>query len=120
MNIEESMHEHLVSVLEDLEGISLGELHEKVFLEDFFVVGYYNASELLKEWGIDPFEAISEVLEGAQELGQELSPSDINSETIVNRLIDARSYTFVDKLLESCGLDGHDYLNEETIEALAQ
>ncbi len=67
--------------LEDFE-----ELHHYAFNEDYYIIGYYQASEWLKKHDIDAFEAIAEVIEWQQSVFGEVTikPEDINSEKIVN------------------------------------
>ena len=59
------------------------------FNEDYYIIGYYQASEWLKLHNIDAFEAIAKVMEWEQEVFGEvmLKPTDINSESVVNHLV---------------------------------
>lgn len=70
------------------------ELHHEVFNEDYYIIGYYQASQWLKSHGVDAFEAIAYVIEQEQEhFGESnLKPSDINSERIVNLLVYFAAY----------------------------
>ena len=62
------------------------ELHFKLFNEEYFIIGYHQASEWLKEHEIGEFEAMEYVFEKEMELFGEinLKPEDCNSERIVN------------------------------------
>jgi hypothetical protein len=65
------------------------EWHYYAFNEDYYIIGYWNASEWLKKHDLDPFEAIGELIE-LQDLHFGSSPlqaKDINSEGIVNDLV---------------------------------
>lgn len=65
------------------------DLHHEVFNEDYYIIGYHQASEWLKSHDVDAFDAIAYVID--QELdhfGESiLKPSEINSERIVNLLV---------------------------------
>ena len=65
------------------------DLHHEVFNEDYYIIGYYQASQWLKQHDVDAFEAIRYVIE--QELAHfgesNLKHQDINSEHIVNLLV---------------------------------
>ena len=65
------------------------ELHHEVFNEDYYIIGYYQASEWLKSHDVDAFKAIAYVLEQEENhFGESsLKPSDMNSERIVNLLV---------------------------------
>lgn len=62
------------------------DLHNLLFNEDYFIIGYFQASEFLKQIDVDAFEAIGYVIEQENEQFGEsnLKGDDINSEKIVN------------------------------------
>ena len=82
---------HLIETVKnsDNERTDFEELHHEAFNEDYYIIGYYQASEWLKSHDVDSFEAIAYVIE--QELNHfgesNIKPSDINSERIVNLLV---------------------------------
>ena len=81
--------EHAIDGLNNRgEGVDKNELHHVLFNEDYFVIGYHAASELLKEMGIGEFEAIAYVMEQEEEMFGEvnLTTKDMNSERITNLL----------------------------------
>ena len=65
------------------------DLHHEVFNEDYYIIGYHQASEWLKSHDVDAFEAIGYVIEQEDNhFGESnLKPSDIDSERIVNLLV---------------------------------
>ena len=65
------------------------ELHQEVFNSDYYIIGYYAASEWLKSHDLDAFQAIAYVIEKElEQFGENnLKPIDINSEKIVNLLV---------------------------------
>ena len=57
--------------------------------DDYYIIGYYQASQWLEKHDLDPFEAIAELIE-LEELHfgeSNLQASDINSESVVNQLV---------------------------------
>ena len=80
--------ERLEEILNYNEDFNLEDLHDVLFNEDYYIIGYWNASQWLKRHDYDAFEAIAEVIE-FEELEQgttSLTTEDINSERIVNLL----------------------------------
>ncbi len=61
------------------------DLHNKIFNEDYFINGYYNASEWLKSCNIDAFDAIQTVIDYEKDNFGEVN-TKINSEAITNML----------------------------------
>jgi len=60
--------------------------HHLLFNEGHYIIGYYNASEKLKEHNIDVFEAISTCIEYEKENFGEVSKTYDNAEMTVNML----------------------------------
>lgn len=63
--------------------------HFHAFNEDFYIIGYYEASEWLKKHDLDAFEAVALVIE-EQELhfGEStLNARDVDSEGIANLIV---------------------------------
>ncbi len=80
--------ERLEDILSYDENFDLEDLHQVLFNEDYYIIGYWSASQWLKKHDYDPFEAIAEVIEFEQNTFGEvnLKADDINSEKIVNLL----------------------------------
>jgi len=95
--------EHIINTIKDQQLTDFEELHFHAFNEDYYIIGYYNAEQWLKQHDISAFEAISAVMEWEQNAFGELTlkPEDINSETIVNKYV----YTFGENLLAEFDLD---------------
>ena len=81
----------------------MDELHYHCFNEDYYIIGYYQANEWLKQHNVDAFEAIGRVIEWEYEvLGETtLKAEDINSENIVNKYV----YALGEELLNEFDLD---------------
>lgn len=96
---------HLIDTVNYLsDGINYSdELHQVAFNEDYYIVGYYQASEWLKGHNIDAFEAISTVIEWEENVLGEvtLKASDINSEKVVNLYV----YILGEELLQGFDLE---------------
>ena len=77
------------------------ELHNFLFNEDYFVIGYYEANNILKDCDFCPFDAISEINEFDLEIFGEitLKPNDINSEKVVNLLAYYYGMEFMGEIL---------------------
>ena len=56
---------HAIEILQDIapNGVYGCELHHHLFNVDYFIIGYYNCEQWLKDNGISVFEAIREVQE---------------------------------------------------------
>lgn len=70
----------------EAEDTDFEELHFRAFIEDYYIIGYYQAEQWLIKHDISPFEAIGDIIEWERETFGEvnLKAEDINSEKIVN------------------------------------
>lgn len=83
--------------------------HFHLFNEDYYVIGYYNAAEKLKEHNIDAFDAISTCIEYEKENFGEVSKTYSNAEETTNMLmyilgekwINEKGSTFIEELLNN-------------------
>ena len=68
---------------------NLDEWHEIAFHQDYYVIGYYQAEQWLKEHNISAWEAIEYVTEQMEfQFGEvALKPEQYNAEYIVNMLV---------------------------------
>ena len=65
-SIKEELTEHLNEVIRENIEINndgsvtyyRGDMHHKAFNQDYYIIGYYQAEEWLKEHGLSTFEAI--------------------------------------------------------------
>tara|TARA_R110000744_G_scaffold62932_1_gene129698 strand:- start:187 stop:525 length:339 start_codon:yes stop_codon:yes gene_type:complete len=67
-------------------GKDMNELHHKLFNEDYYLIGYYNCEEWLKEHDLSTFEAIGIVQEWEQENYGECKIYT-DAESLVNMLV---------------------------------
>ena len=65
------------------------ELHHELFNRDYYIIGYYEASEWLKEHGVSILEALAYIDWKEQEMFGEsqFDLSDANEENITNMLV---------------------------------
>lgn len=76
------------------------ELHYECFNEDYYIIGYYQASEWLKKHDIDAFDAIDYVISYEKSNFGETNTA-INSEAIVNML----SYILGEEVISELDID---------------
>ena len=84
--MKESIREELTNYINDCKNEGRDITHFNLFNEDYYMIGYYNASEWLKTHEIDAFEAIDIVRDYEMENLGEFT-TEINSEKIVNMLV---------------------------------
>ena len=83
--MKDSVREELMQHINDTELESRN--HFTMFNEDYYIIGYYNASEWLKKHGIGEFEGASICREFEDENFGESQTVFDNSETLVNHLV---------------------------------
>ena len=87
-SIMEELTAHVRDLIQDgaINSDNIEDGHYIAFNEDYYIIGYYQADQWLKEHDITPWEAIGYVIEKDQEYFGEstLLPGDFNSERIVN------------------------------------
>ena len=83
----EEIKETILITLKEIndEFINTSELHNRAFNEDYFLVGYYNCEEWLKN-NIGIFNAISMIKNYESVLYGEVSTDLTNSESVLNML----------------------------------
>ncbi|MCK4500389.1 hypothetical protein KAU11_07820 [Candidatus Babeliales bacterium] len=114
--LRDELIEHIINTIEEQEIIDFEELHYHAFNEDYYIIGYYQASEWLEEHGIDPFDAIQTIVDYENENFGEVNTKVDNSETVVNMYV----YIKGEDLLSEFDLDvEQSELLEELQEALS-
>jgi len=83
--------------------------HHIAFNEDYYIIGYYQASEWLKKHNIDTFEAIGVCQEWEENVLGEKQKSYDNSETTVNMYV----YVMGEELLNELDAENIDELKEK-------
>lgn len=85
-DMSSAVRETVLDGLNDLEPDTLdgAELHNRLFNEDYFVIGYYNAEQYLDSYG--SFQAIGKVQEYEQDNFGEVTTDLSDSEKVCNML----------------------------------
>lgn len=108
-SIKKELAQHILDSINDgiIDNNNRDDWHFHLFNEDYYIIGYYQASEWLKTHDLDAFEAIDIVKDYEIDNFGEFT-TKINSESIVNML----AYIFGEELLNN--------LDAETIEDLIE
>lgn len=81
----ESIIQHAIDGLENIqEGTDVNDLHHHLFNEDYFLIGYYQCEQWLKENDISAFDAIGEIEQYEIDNFGEVATKLDNSESVVN------------------------------------
>lgn len=107
--INAELAQHLLDLINDgiLTNDNVDGWHYHAFNEDYYIIGYHNATEWLKEHNMDVFEAIGICQEYEKDNFGEARVYD-NSEATVNMLV----YVIGEELLN--------YLDADTVEELEE
>lgn len=86
-SIKIELSEHIEEYVNsnDTQGIDLGDLHNSIFNEDYYIIGYYNAEQWLKGHNIGIFEGIKFCQEYEEQNFGESRQYD-NAEQLVNMI----------------------------------
>lgn len=108
-SIKKELAQHILDSINDgiIDNNNRDDWHFHLFNEDYYIIGYYQASEWLKTHDLDAFEAIDIVKDYEIDNFGEFT-TKTNSESIVNML----AYIFGEELLNN--------LDAETIEDLTE
>ena len=101
-SVKEELSEYISERITEIEkygGKEMTELHYYLFNEDYYIIGYYQASEWLKTHGISEWEAIQTCQEYEKDNFGEVTIYD-NAEKTVNML----AYIYGEQLLSDMNL----------------
>ena len=103
-SIKTELKAYIIEGLEELDVNSLmrkghdtNELHQQLFNEDYYIIGYYNCEQWLKKHNLSTFEAI-EIVQEYERTNFGETNTELNSESIVNML----AYIYGEELLYHC------------------
>lgn len=107
---------HILDKINDgvIDDTNKDDWHFYCFNEDYYIIGYYQASEWLKRHNIDAFEAIGICNEYEKYNFGEISGKYDNSESTVNML----AYIYGEELLSEINADSIEELKEELEEII--
>lgn len=84
---QNELKHHIISNLEDIHIVrDISVMHSMLFNEDYYLIGYYNCNEWIKESGLDTFEVIDIVRNYEVEHFGKFD-TEINSEAILNMFV---------------------------------
>ena len=113
-NLNQELAHHIINHVTDCDDDQdFSELHNDCFNQDYYIIGYYQASEWLKTHGIDAFEAIQYVIDYENYHFGEVN-TKINSESIVNMY----AYIKGEELLSNLDIDLDNCTKAELLDAL--
>ena len=109
-SIKAELKAHLLGMINDevLTDDNKEDWHFHAFNEDYYIIGYYQASEWLKKHNVDTFEAISTVVEYEQDNFGERFTRVGNAESVVNMYV----YILGEELLGEIDADDIEELKE--------
>lgn len=117
---KQELIEHIANGLQDLRGSNthVCDLHHELFNTDYYIIGYYQAKQKLKEWGLDSLDAVNMIQEYEVEQFGEVTKRELNHENVLNMVV----YILGEEIMNSCDLI-QDYWNctlddYEEVEAL--
>jgi hypothetical protein len=117
--IEAELKAHIIAVLNDFIGMEKADLHNEIFNSDYYIVGYYQAEQLLVSWLVSAFEAIEYVQDYEKDISEE-THTTINSEAIVNMLVYIVGEELLQDAFNDSGVDTDGELTEEDIKELCE
>lgn len=102
---------HVLDRINDgvIDGTNKDDWHFYCFNEDYYIIGYYQASEWLKRHDIDTFDAIKTCNDYEKDNFGEISGKHDNSESTVNML----AYIYGEELLNEINADNIEELKEQ-------
>lgn len=104
-NLNQELTQHIIDyVNECADDQDFSELHNECFNQDYYIIGYYQASEWLKKHDIDAFQAIECVIDYEKNNFGEVN-TKINSEAVVNMYVYIKGEELISGLdvdLDSC------------------
>lgn len=109
-SIKKELAQHILDAINDgiIDNNNRDDWHFHLFNEDYYIIGYYQASEWLKKHNLDTFEAIDIVKDYEIDHFGEFT-TEINSEAIVNMV----AYIFGEELLTDLDSENIEDLIEE-------
>jgi hypothetical protein len=104
--IKEELTSYVLDLINDnvLTDDNRDDWHHLAFNEDYYIIGYYQASEWLKKHSIDSFEAVSICQQYEIDQFGEVGKSYDNSEKTVNMLV----YIYGEEIIEAINLTDKD------------
>lgn len=116
-SVYKEIAQHIVDNINDHIDSDTGDLHNALFNESYYIVGYYQASEWLKEHNIDAFDCIDYVQDYEKDNFGETN-TKVNSESMVNMLAYILGEEVLYSAMNDADVDNNDTLTEEQAQAI--
>jgi hypothetical protein len=109
-SVKRELESHILDLINDgvLTDSNKDDWHFHAFNEDYYIIGYYQAEQWLKEHNISVFEAIGICQEWEDNVLGERTKDYDNAETLVNMLV----YVYGEELLSEIDAMGIEELKE--------
>ena len=90
-SVREELSEYITERVQEMKNYKelssdIGDIHNEIFNQDYYIIGYYNADKWLQEHNISSWEAMSICTDWENENFGECSGKYDNAETTVNML----------------------------------
>ena len=119
-SINQEISSYIASSISDYIGADIDDLHHRLFNEDYYIIGYYQADQWLKQHDLSAFDAIDFVQEYERNNFGE-TYTKINAEAIVNMLVYIVGEQVLWECLNNCSIDSSEgLLTEEQAELMAE
>ena len=88
-SIEIELKSHVANLIADgvLDADNVDDWHFHAFNEDYYLIGYYNCEQWLKQHDVSAFEAIDTIVEYEQDNFGEVTTKLDNAESVVNMYV---------------------------------
>lgn len=103
--------ENIINYSEEDDTFNKDELHHRLFNEDYFIIGYYEAKKWLKRYDLDAFDVIDEVQEYEKSNFGETN-TKINSESMVNMFAYIKGEELLIEAFEEVDMDDNATLQQ--------
>ncbi len=117
--INKAVAQHIVNDIVSLLDTEKADLHNELFNTNYWVIGYYNAEQELKEWDISAFEAIECVKDYEDSNFGEMT-TEINSEKIVNMLTYIQGEEVLYDAYNTLSIDNNGELEQSEIDEIVE
>ena len=96
-SVKQELASHILDRINDgvIDNSNIDDWHFYCFNEDYYIIGYYQASEWLKRHNIDVFQAINICQQFEEEQFGEMTKKYHNSETTANMLAYILGYELI-------------------------
>jgi hypothetical protein len=103
--------ENIINYMDEDDTFDKNELHHRLFNEDYFIIGYYEAKQWLKRYDLDAFDVIDEVQEYEKSQFGETN-TKINSESMVNMFVYVKGEELLWEALDNVDMDDNATLKQ--------